>query len=101
MKAPLCIARILLAGLIVGGALSTVQAAEYVTLQEPGALPYQLGIGDKAPERFGRYENGMLNWKGKGLPQPNVGSQWVVIGDRFVLLRIGSGLIEQIVEVPN
>jgi len=76
-------------------------AADYVTLQEPGEPPYQLGVGDKAPERYGRYENGMTTWKNKGLQPPNTGSQWVVIGDRFVRLRIGSALIEQIVEVPN
>ena len=78
--------------LFLGSALGipAVQAATATTTST-----YDLHIGATAPAGY-RNTNIISNWQALGLTEPEAGTHWVKIGDRYVKVRDDDGTIQAV-----
>lgn len=106
MKSTSLIAALTLAGALCGTSLA-VQAqqpqAQTSSTSEAkgGALhPSPIKVGEKAPGDSDRPESA-IDWKAKGLPEPEKESQWVQVKDQYLRVQITNNRIMEIVPVKR
>lgn len=61
----------------------------------------ELVVGDRAPTVYQREDQALHDWKRRGLRAPEEDSQWVKVGDRYVLVAITSGKIIEVQPVKR
>ncbi len=98
--------RMLFASLCVTGALlSAASPATFAieVLRPPGndTELVSLGKGDRVPATYAQPDSAFTGWKSSGLKQPDPDSQWVQIGDNFVLVRRSNAVIQDIQPIPK
>lgn len=98
--------RMLFASLcITGTLLSMVSPAGFAIdpVRAPGieAEFVSLGKGDRVPQTYARTESAFTGWKAARLKQPDLDSQWVKIGDNFVLVRRSNAVIQDVQPIPK
>ncbi|WP_295478081.1 RcnB family protein [uncultured Pseudomonas sp.] len=100
MKSIPLIAALTLAGALCGTRLA-VAAQQTEAEPKGGALhPSELKVGEKAPADSDR-ESAAIDWKAKGLPEPEKESQWVQVKDKYVRVQITNNRIMEIVPVKK
>lgn len=93
-------ASVTMAGLLVGASATALAASDSPSVNG-GPESMELKVGDKAPDKYGRSDMAMKNWKGAGLKQPSPDSQWVQMDDAYVLIKRTNSTIEDIQPVPK
>ena len=100
MKSTSLIAALALAGALCGTSLA-VNAQQAPTEAKGGALhPAPLEVGEKAPGDSDR-KQAAIDWRAKGLPEPEKESQWVQEGDKYLRVQTTNNRIMEIVDVKK
>ena len=90
---------------ITGVLLSSASPVAFAVdpVQVPGNYTELLSVGkgDHVPAQYARPELAFPGWKAARLPQPDSGSQWVQIGDNFVLIKRSNAVIQDIQPIPK
>ncbi|BAP44931.1 RcnB family protein [Pseudomonas sp. 21LCFQ02] len=102
MKSTSLIAALALAGALCGTSLAVnAQQPQPQTEAKGGVLhPSPIKVGEKAPGDSDR-PAAAIDWKAKGLPEPDKESQWVQVEDKYLRVQITNNRIMEIVDVKK
>ena len=84
---------LLLATLPVLPLTASAASSPVESIEGPESHNREVKVGDKAPDQYKRDDQAITDWKAKGLPEPEKESQWVRMGDHYVLVQITNGVI--------
>ena len=94
-------ASLCITGVLLSAASTATFAIEVLPAPGTGAQMVSLGKGDRVPPNYALPESAFTGWKAAGLKQPDIDSQWVQMGDNFVLVRRGNAVIQDIQPIPK
>lgn len=106
MKSTSLIAALAMAGALCGTSLAvnaqqTQTQAQTQTEAKGGSLhPSPIKVGEKAPGDADR-KSAAIDWKAKGLPEPEKESHWVQEGDKYLRVQTTNNRIMEIVDVKK
>lgn len=94
-------ASLCITGALLSAASTTALAIDVLRAPVNDAELVSLGKGDRVPPTYAQPESAFSGWKAARLKQPDLDSQWVQIGDNFVLIRRSNAMIQDIQPIPK